>query len=103
MSFQVSDSPLAGGDGKFVTSRHLRERLQRELSHNVALRFKETDNANRFLVSGRGTLHLAILIETMRREAYEFSVGRPQVIVKEVEGEACEPYEQLSVDVEAAH
>lgn len=103
MSFQVSDSPLAGREGKFVTSRHLRERLQRELIHNVALRFKETDSANRFLVSGRGSLHLAILIETMRREGYEFSVGRPQVIVKEIQGRACEPYEQLSTDVEAAH
>ncbi|MGH6636079.1 MAG: translational GTPase TypA, partial [Gammaproteobacteria bacterium] len=103
MSFQVSDSPLAARDGKYVTSRHLRERLQRELIHNVALRLQETDNANRFLVSGRGALHLAILIETMRREAYEFSVGRPQVIVKEIEGRACEPYEQLSIDAEAAH
>ncbi len=99
MSFEVSDSPFAGRDGRFVTSRQIRERLQRELVHNVALSVEDTVDANRFLVSGRGELHLAILIENMRREGYEFSVGRPEVIVKDIEGHAAEPYEQLVVDV----
>jgi GTP-binding protein len=99
MSFQVSDSPFAGRDGKFVTSRQIRERLERELIYNVALRVEETEDTNRFLVSGRGELHLSILIENMRREGYELSIGRPQVILKEVEGTLCEPYEQLVIDV----
>ncbi|MCA1853356.1 MAG: translational GTPase TypA [Beggiatoa sp.] len=99
MSFEVSDSPFAGCEGRFVTSRQIRERLLRELIHNVALSVEETADANRFLVSGRGELHLAILIENMRREGYEFSVGRPEVIVKEVDGRSMEPYEQLVVDV----
>ncbi|MFH0342041.1 MAG: translational GTPase TypA [Chromatiales bacterium] len=99
MSFQVSNSPFAGRAGKFVTSRQIRERLQRELIHNVALRVEDTGDPDKFLVSGRGELHLSILIETMRREGYELSVGRPQVIVKEIDGRLCEPYEQLAVDV----
>jgi GTP-binding protein len=99
MTFQVSDSPLAGRDGKFVTSRQIRERLERELIHNVALRVEDTEDPSAFLVSGRGELHLSILIENMRREGYELSVGRPQVIVKEIDGQLCEPYEQLTVDV----
>ena len=99
MTFQVSDSPLAGREGKFVTSRQIRERLERELIHNVALRVEDTDDPSAFLVSGRGELHLAILIENMRREGYELSVGRPRVIVKEINGQLCEPYEQLTVDV----
>jgi GTP-binding protein len=99
MSFQVSDSPFAGRVGKFVTSRQIRERLERELIHNVALRVEETEDTNRFLVSGRGELHLSILIEIMRREGYEFSVGRPQVITQAIDGQVCEPYEQLTVDV----
>jgi GTP-binding protein len=101
MSFQVSDSPLAGRAGKFVTSRQIRERLERELIHNVALRVEETEDTNRFLVSGRGELHLSILIEIMRREGYELSVGRPQVITQAIDGQVCEPYEQLMVDVPA--
>lgn len=99
MIFQVSDSPFAGRVGKFVTSRQIRERLERELIHNVALRVEETEDTNRFLVSGRGELHLSILIEIMRREGYEFSVGRPQVITQAIDGQVCEPYEQLTVDV----
>ncbi len=98
MSFEISDSPFAGREGRFVTSRQIRERLFRELIHNVALSVEETSDANRFLVSGRGELHLAILIENMRREGYEFCVGRPEVIVKEIEGRRSEPYEQLVVD-----
>jgi GTP-binding protein len=102
MSFEVSDSPFAGREGRFVTSRQIRERLMRELIHNVALSVEDTGDANRFLVSGRGELHLAILIENMRREGYELSVGRPEVIVKEVDGRSLEPYEQLVVDVPLA-
>jgi GTP-binding protein len=101
MSFQVSDSPFAGRAGKFVTGRQIRERLERELIHNVALRVERTEDTNRFLVSGRGELHLSILIETMRREGYEISVGRPHVITKAIDGQVCEPYEQLTVDVPA--
>jgi GTP-binding protein len=101
MIFQVSDSPFAGRVGKFVTSRQIRERLERELIHNVALRVEGTEDTNRFLVSGRGELHLSILIEIMRREGYEFSVGRPQVITQAIDGQVCEPYEQLTVDVPA--
>lgn len=101
MSFQVSDSPFAGRVGRFVTSRQIRERLKRELIHNVALRVEETEDTNRFLVSGRGELHLSILIEIMRREGYEFSVGRPQVITQAIDGQVCEPYEQLTIDVPA--
>jgi GTP-binding protein len=103
MVFQVNDSPFAGKEGKFVTSRQIRERLDREVIHNIALRVEETSSADRFKVSGRGELHLGILIETMRREGYELSVSTPQVILHEVNGEMQEPYEQLVVDVEETH
>ncbi len=103
MTFQVNDSPYAGRDGKYVTSRQLRERLQRELVHNVALRVEETDDPDKFRVAGRGELHLAILIENMRREGYELGVSRPEVIFREIEGKRHEPYEQLTVDVEETH
>lgn len=99
MSFLVNDSPFAGQEGKFVTSRHLRDRLNRELETNVSLRVDETDSTDTFLVSGRGELHLGILIETMRREGYEFQVSRPEVIVKQVEDRMLEPYEKLLIDV----
>ncbi|MFN3926335.1 MAG: translational GTPase TypA [Pseudanabaenaceae cyanobacterium] len=99
MTFCVNDSPFAGKEGKFVTSRQLRERLYRELETNVALRVEETDSPDKFLVSGRGELHLGILIETMRREGYEFQVSPPQVIYREVNGQLCEPYEYLVLDV----
>lgn len=103
MTFQVNNSPFAGQDGKFVTSRQIRERLDKELLHNVALRVDSTEDPNRFRVSGRGELHLSILIETMRREGYELGVSRPEVILKEIEGELKEPYENLTVDVEEQH
>ena len=99
MTFCVNDSPFAGREGKFVTSRQLRDRLMRELETNVALRVEPTDSPDRFSVSGRGELHLGILIETMRREGYEFQVSQPQVIFREVNGQPCEPYEQLVLDV----
>ena len=99
VSFEVSDSPFAGREGRFVTSRQIRERLDRELIHNVALQVEDTDDAKRMKVSGRGELHLSILIENMRREGYAFCVGRPQVIVREIDGVCCEPYEQLAIDV----
>jgi GTP-binding protein len=103
MTFQVNTSPFAGREGKFVTSRQVRERLQRELIHNVALRIEDSDDPDKFKVSGRGELHLSILIENMRREGYELAVSRPEVIVREIDGELCEPYEQLTVDVEEQH
>ena len=103
MTFQVNTSPFAGLDGKFVTSRNIRERLERELIHNVALRVEDTDSADRFKVSGRGELHLAILIENMRREGFELAVGRPEVIFREVEGRQQEPFENVLLDVEEAH
>ncbi len=103
MTFEINTSPFVGQDGKFVTSRQLRERLDRELIHNVALRVEDTADADKFKVSGRGELHLSILIETMRREGYELAVSRPQVITKIVEGEVHEPYELLTLDVEQAH
>ncbi len=103
MAFQVNTSPFAGQDGKYVTSRQIRERLYRELLHNVALRVEDTDDPDKFLVSGRGELHLSILIENMRREGYELAVSRPKVILKEIDGEQCEPYESLTVDVEQIH
>ena len=103
MTFAVNTSPFAGRDGRFVTGRHLRERLRRELIHNVALRVEESDNPDRFQVSGRGELHLAILIENMRREGYELAVACPEVIHRMVDGRECEPFEHLSVDVEEVH
>src|ERR1700690_4593744 len=99
MTFGVNTSPFSGKEGKWSTSRKLRERLFDELRTNVALRVEETESAETFLVSGRGELHLGILIETMRREGYEFQVSRPQVIFKMVEGKLEEPYENLIVDV----
>ncbi|OZI33811.1 translational GTPase TypA [Bordetella genomosp. 10] len=103
MNFMVNTSPLAGREGKFVTSRQLRERLDRELKSNVALRVRDTGDDTVFEVSGRGELHLTILLETMRREGYELAVSRPRVVFKEVDGERQEPYELLTVDVEDAH
>ena len=100
MTFQVNNSPFAGKEGKFVTSRQIRERLQRELLHNVALRVEDTVDPDKFKVSGRGELHLSILIENMRREGYELGVSRPEVIVKEIDGESCEPYEFVTIEVE---
>ena len=103
MTFQVNNSPFAGKDGKYLTSRQIRERLDRELVHNVALRVQDTEDPDKFKVSGRGELHLAILIENMRREGYELGVSKPEVIVKEIDGVEQEPYEQLTVDVEDIH
>jgi GTP-binding protein len=100
MNFQVNTSPFAGQEGKFVTSRQIRERLDKELLVNVALRVQETEDTDVFLVSGRGELHLTILLEIMRREGYELAVGKPRVVMKEINGEMCEPYEMLTVDVE---
>ncbi len=103
MTFQVNTSPFAGREGKYVTSRVLRERLLEELKHNVALRVEETADADKFKVSGRGELHLGILIENMRREGYELGVSRPEVVLRELEGEACEPFERVAVDIEEIH
>jgi GTP-binding protein len=103
MTFQVNASPFAGKEGKYLTSRQLKERLERELIHNVALRVEEGTDPEKFKVSGRGELHLSVLLESMRREGYELAVSRPEVIFREVDGEVCEPYEQLTVDVEEQH
>ncbi|MAR91873.1 MAG: translational GTPase TypA [Pseudomonadota bacterium] len=103
MIFQVNTSPFAGKEGKYITSRNIRERLEKELIHNVALRVQDTESPDRFRVSGRGELHLSVLIENMRREGYELAVGSPEVIVKEVDGEKQEPYEQLMIDIEEEH
>ncbi|MFY9973869.1 MAG: translational GTPase TypA, partial [Chromatiaceae bacterium] len=100
MTFQVNTSPFAGRDGKYLTSRQLKERLERELIHNVALRVEEGTDPEKFRVSGRGELHLSVLLETMRREGYELAVSRPEVIFREVDGVICEPYELLTVDLE---
>ena len=99
MMFGINNSPFYGKDGKFVTSRHIRDRLMKETEKNLALRVEDSDNADSFLVYGRGILHLGILIETMRREGYELTVGQPQVLVKDIQGKKCEPYEILVVDV----
>lgn len=99
MLFSINNSPFFGKDGKFVTSRHLRDRLMKETEKNLALRVMDSDEGDSFIVYGRGILHLGVLIETMRREGYELTVGQPQVIVKEIDGKKCEPYESLVVDV----
>jgi len=103
MTFQVNKSPFSGREGKYLTSRQISERLDRELKHNVALRVEPTSDPDKFRVSGRGELHLSILIETMRREGYELAVSRPEVIEKEIDGKVCEPWEMLSVDFEEAY
>ena len=103
MTFQVNDSPFAGKEGKFVTSRNIKERLEQELIHNVALRVEPGDSPDKFKVSGRGELHLSVLIETMRREGYELGVSRPEVIQREVDGEIQEPFEQVVIDIEEQH
>jgi GTP-binding protein len=99
MQFSINNSPFFGKEGKFVTSRHIRDRLMKEMEKNLALRVDDTDNADSFLVYGRGILHLGILVETMRREGFELTVGQPQVLVKQINGQKCEPYEILVVDV----
>ncbi len=103
MTFQVNDSPFCGKEGKFVTSRNIKERLDKELLYNVALRVEEGDSADKFKVSGRGELHLSVLIETMRREGFEMAVGRPEVIIRVVDGEKQEPFENVTIDLEEQH
>ena len=103
MLFSINDSPFFGKEGKFVTSRHISDRLQKELEKNLAMRVHDTDKADKFMVFGRGVLHLSVLIETMRREGYELQVGQPQVIIKEVDGVKCEPIEELTIDLPEIH
>jgi GTP-binding protein len=99
MLFTINDSPFFGKEGKFVTSRHIRDRLNKELEKNLAMKLGETDSADKFMVFGRGVLHLSVLIETMRREGYELQIGQPQVIIKEIDGKKCEPIEELTIDL----
>ncbi|MEO8933944.1 MAG: EF-Tu/IF-2/RF-3 family GTPase, partial [Xanthomarina sp.] len=99
MLFTINDSPFFGKDGKFVTSRHIKDRLNRELEKNLALRVSDTDSADKFMVYGRGVLHLSVLIETMRREGYELQIGQPQVIIREIDGVKCEPVEEMTIDL----
>ena len=103
MTFQVNNSPFAGKEGKFLTSRQIRDRLEKELQHNVALKVEDTSDPDKFKVSGRGELHLSVLIENMRREGYELGVSRPEVIIKEIDGEKCEPFEMVTIEVEETH
>ncbi|MDO9238613.1 MAG: EF-Tu/IF-2/RF-3 family GTPase, partial [Methylicorpusculum sp.] len=103
MTFQVNNSPFAGREGKYVTSRQIRERLEKELQHNVALRVEDTEDPDKFKVSGRGELHLSVLIENMRREGFELGVSRPEVIIKEIDGVKCEPFEMVTIEVEEIH
>ena len=103
MTFQVNDSPFAGKEGKFVTSRNIKDRLDQELIHNVALRVEPGDTPEKFKVSGRGELHLSVLIETMRREGFEMAIGKPEVVQREIDGELQEPYEQVVIDIEDEH
>ncbi|MDD5265718.1 MAG: translational GTPase TypA [Methylococcales bacterium] len=103
MTFQVNNSPFAGREGKFVTTRQIRDRLDKELQHNVALKVEDTGDPDKFKVSGRGELHLSVLIENMRREGFEMGVSRPEVIIKEIDGKKCEPYEMVTIEVEEEH
>ncbi|WNK20512.1 translational GTPase TypA [Halomonas piscis] len=103
MTFQVNDSPFAGKDGKYITSRNIKDRLEQELIHNVALRVEEGETPEKFTVSGRGELHLSVLLEAMRREGFEIAVGRPEVIIREIDGEQQEPYEEVIIDCEEQH
>jgi GTP-binding protein len=103
MTFQVNNSPFAGREGKYVTTRQIRDRLEKELQHNVALRVEDTGDPDKFKVSGRGELHLSVLIENMRREGFEMGVSRPEVIIKEIDGKKCEPFEMVTIEVEEIH
>ena len=103
MTFVVNDSPFAGLEGKYVTTRNIKDRLNQELIHNVALRVKPGDTPDKFIVSGRGELHLSVLIETMRREGFEMGVSRPEVVKKLVDGQVHEPFEHVVIDVEEKH
>ncbi|MCX7098526.1 MAG: translational GTPase TypA [Methylococcales bacterium] len=103
MTFQVNNSPFAGKEGKFVTTRQIRDRLEKELQHNVALKVEDTGDPDKFKVSGRGELHLSVLIENMRREGFEMGVSRPEVIIKEIDGKKCEPFEMVTIEVEEEH